>query len=101
MFSNYFVYDRSDPCLDFIAVYNATNQQPQTVSLLQRTGVDECILEEPLSEVAALDIHSTRSSMCIEGKMLLGFTLFPTLCSPHIFVSYLKLFIYNHSSSVA
>jgi hypothetical protein len=58
---NYFVYDRSDPCLDFIAVYNATNQQPQTVSLLQRTGADECISEESLAQAAALEIQSTHS----------------------------------------
>ena len=73
---NYFVYDRSDPCLDFIAVYNATNQQPHAVSLLQRTGADEIVSEEPLATVAALEIQSTRASMSIEGKMLSGSTFF-------------------------
>jgi hypothetical protein len=64
--------DRSDSSLDFIAVYNASNHITNTVSLLQRTGAEEYLSEEPLMESAALEIQSTRSSMSIEGKMLLG-----------------------------
>jgi hypothetical protein len=69
---NLFVNDRSDTSLDFIAVYNATNQLPLSVSLLQRTGADERVSEEPVTEQATLELQATRSSMCIEGKMLLG-----------------------------
>jgi hypothetical protein len=61
--------DRSDVSLDFIAVYNASNLITNTVSLLQRTGAEEYLSEEPLVEAAALEIQSTRSSMSIEGKM--------------------------------
>ena len=66
------LFDRSDASLDFIAVYNAIHQTNNTVSLLQRTGTEEYLSEEPLVEAAALEIQSTRSSMSIEGKMLLG-----------------------------
>ena len=74
--SNNFVYDRSDTSLDFIAVYNSSNNFTQSVSLLQRTGADEIVSEDPLATVAALEIQSTRASMFIEGKMLLGSTTF-------------------------
>jgi hypothetical protein len=67
-----FVCDRSDPTLDFIAVYNATKEITYSISLLERRGAEEYLSEEPLGEVAARDIQSTRSSMFIEGKMLLG-----------------------------
>jgi hypothetical protein len=69
---------RSDASLDFIAVYNASNQITNTVSLLQRTGADEYLLEEPLVAAAALEIQSMRSSMSIEGKMLLGLFVIPS-----------------------
>ena len=78
--NNFVINDRSDTSLDFIAVYSATNQPPLSVSLLQRTGADEGVLEEPLAEQAARELHSTRSSMCIEGKMLLGHTLVSKFC---------------------
>jgi hypothetical protein len=68
MSSNNFVYDKSDTSLDFIAVYNTSNNFTQSVSLLQRTGVDEFVPEEPLATIAALEIQSTRASMSIEGK---------------------------------
>jgi hypothetical protein len=38
---------------------------------LQRKGGEENQSEEPLTEMAALEIQSTRSSMPIQGKMLL------------------------------
>jgi hypothetical protein len=65
--SNNFVYERSDTSLDFIAVYNSSNNFTQSVSLLQRTGADEIVSEESLALVAALEIQSTRASMSIEG----------------------------------
>ena len=83
--SDYFVYDRSDTSLDFIAVYNASNIFTPSVSLLQRTGADECISEEPLAQAATLEIQSTRASMLIEGKMLLGITIFFPFCNCHTF----------------
>ena len=85
MCSDNFVYDRSDTSLDFIAVYNASNNFTPSVSLLQRTGADECISEEPLAQAAALEIQSTRASMLIEGKMLLGITIFFPFCNCHTF----------------
>ena len=69
---------RSDPSLDFIAVYNASNLITNTVSFLQRTNTDEYQSEEPLGEAAALEIQSMRSSMAIEGKMLLGDCVIPS-----------------------
>jgi hypothetical protein len=81
MSSNNFVYDRSDTSLDFIAVYNTSNNLTQSVSLLQRTGARECVSEEPLAIIAALEIQSTRASMSIEGKMLLGSTFFCPFCN--------------------
>ncbi len=64
--------DRADASLDFIAVYNANKHITHTINLLERKGGEENQSEEPLAEMAALEIQSTRSSMCIEGKMLLG-----------------------------
>jgi hypothetical protein len=58
-------------------VYNANKHITHTINLLERKGGEENQSEEPLAEMAALEIQSTRSSMCIEGKMLLGhFPLF-------------------------
>jgi hypothetical protein len=53
-------------------VYNANKHILHTINLLERKGGEENQSEEPLSEMAALEIQSTRSSMLIEGKMLLG-----------------------------
>jgi hypothetical protein len=64
--------DRADTSLDFIAVYNANKHITYTINLLERRGGEENQSEEPLAEMAALEIQSTRSSMSIEGKMLLG-----------------------------
>jgi hypothetical protein len=64
--------DRADASLDFTAVYNANKHILHTINLLERKGGEENQSEEPLSEMAALEIQSTRSSMLIEGKMLLG-----------------------------
>ena len=66
------VSDRADTSLDFIALYNADKETTNTISLLQRQGREENESEEPLAELAALEIQSTRSSMSIQGKMLLG-----------------------------
>ena len=77
---SYFIHVRSDTSLDFIAVYNVHKELSYTVSLLERSGAQENVSEEPLGEVAARDIQSTRSSMCIEGKMLLGTFLIASLC---------------------
>ncbi len=76
MFYSYFLCgcDRADTSLDFIAVYNANKDTSHTISLLQRNGGEENQSEEPLAEMAALEIQSTRSSMSIQGKMLLGHT---------------------------
>jgi hypothetical protein len=68
------VCDRADTSLDFIAVYNANKDTSHTISLLQRKDGEENQSEEPLTEMAALEIQSTRSSMSIQGKMLLGLT---------------------------
>ena len=68
------VYDRADTSLDFIAVYNANKDTSHTISLLQRKDGEENQSEESLTEMAALEIQSTRSSMSIQGKMLLGLT---------------------------
>jgi hypothetical protein len=81
IYFSYFVYVRSDTSLDFIAVYNVTPEISYTVSLLERRGAHEYVSIEPLGEVAARDIQSTRSSMCIvEGKMLLGNLLIASFC---------------------
>ncbi len=77
---SYFIHVRSDTSLDFIAVYNVHKDVSYTVSLLERSSAQEYVSEEPLSEVAARDIQSTRSSMCIEGKMLLGTFLIASVC---------------------
>jgi hypothetical protein len=63
---------RSDPCVDFIAVYNAPNASTQSVSLLQRVDRHEIVSDEAVSLIASQEIQSTRSSMAINGKMLLG-----------------------------
>jgi hypothetical protein len=65
-----FLCDRADASLDFIAVYNANKHITHTINLLERKGGEENQSEEPLAAMAALE--STRSSMSIEGKMLLG-----------------------------
>ncbi len=78
------VCDRADTSLDFIAVYNANKDITHTISVLQRKGGEENQSEEPLAETAALEIQSTRSSMSIQGKMLLGHShpchLFQPVC---------------------
>ncbi len=80
IYFSYFVDVRSNTSLDFIAVYNAPQEISYTVSLLERRGAQEYVSEEPLGEVAARDIQSTRSSMSIEGKMLLGNFLIASFC---------------------
>jgi hypothetical protein len=60
------VCDRADTSLDFIALYNANKDTTHTISLLQRKGGEENQSEEPLAELAALKIQSTRSSMSIQ-----------------------------------
>ena len=77
---SYFIHVSSDTSLDFIAVYNVHKEVSYTVCLLERRGAQENVFEEPLGEVAARDIQSTRSSMCIEGKMLLGNLLIASFC---------------------
>ncbi len=75
-----FMLGQTHASLDFIAVYNVTPEISYTVSLLERRGAHEYVSEEPLGEVAARDIQSTRSSMCIEGKMLFGDLLIASFC---------------------
>jgi hypothetical protein len=56
-------------CLNLLShVFCATRLSPVLSLLLTDKS------EEPLAEMAALEIQSTRSSMSIEGKMLLGHT---------------------------
>jgi hypothetical protein len=64
--------DRADASIDFIAVYNANKEITHTLNLLEQRSAEEFQSEEPVTEIAALEIQSTRASMSIEGKMLLG-----------------------------
>jgi hypothetical protein len=63
---------RSDPSVDFIAVYNATKETTESVCLLERLDREEKISDEAVPFTASQEILSTRSSMAINGKMLLG-----------------------------
>ncbi len=53
-------------------MYNATNEASQSVSLLQRLDRQEMVSDEAVSHIASQEILSTRASMSINGKMLLG-----------------------------
>ena len=64
--------DRADASIDFIAVYNANKEITHTLNVLERRGAEEFQSEEPVAQMAALEIQSTRASMSIEGKMLLS-----------------------------
>jgi hypothetical protein len=64
---------RSDNTLDFIAVYNASADSNQNIHLMEKLGGrPETTSIFTVSEEAAQDISSTRNSMKISCKMLLG-----------------------------
>ena len=58
--------------MDFIAVYNEPGRQ--NVHLMGKlAGLPETISTQEVSRAAQLEIASTRQSMQIDSKMLLGF----------------------------
>ena len=64
---------RSDPNIDFIAVYNEAGKK--NVSLMGKlAGLPETVSAHDVCREAQLEITSTRQSMQIDSKMLLGLT---------------------------
>ena len=77
---------RSDPNVDFIAVYNEPGRL--NVSLMGKLAcLPETISTQEVTREAQLEITSTRQSMQIDGKMLLGFN---TSCPSLLVIYYLS-----------
>ncbi len=53
-------------------MYNDTKETTESVCLLERLDREEIVSDEAVSFTASQEILSTRASMAINGKMLLG-----------------------------